>query len=546
MLKIIIVEDEDLLRDGLTTCVNWGKLGYELAGSAEDGAEALKLIKRVTPDVVITDIKMPHMDGIELSERIRSDYPEIKIIIISGYDEFEYARRALKAGVSEYILKPVNMEQLNTVMKTVAETLLAEREKEQEILKLKDMSQQGVGTIRQNLFSRILLRKQTPEEAEDLVLQIAEHVNGKYYSVGILEQQNFPIVSIDCDYLEIIELDRAFEQMAAKCIQVFIQTDAGSHIDILRSNNCERLFCIVHDSVQQVKDMIREITQLFETGQDGMEHLQLVFGKVSKELTGLYRSFLNAREISEKHYMENWAQILHTDGKASSTIQYMNYDAQSLFFEVRSGTSEGIRCCLAEFRESLSRENIVSYMQIVMIVSNLYFELIKLPEEVGGKINEIIGDPMVYYHNIIEKRKRHEMVEEIEKVCMLIHEYFNSVSGAKMQGVLKRISEYIEMHFMEENLAIKDAADYAYISVSYLSIIVKKEMGKTFIEYLTEVRIEKAKHYLVHTNMKNYEVANACGYSTPAYFSTVFKGECGMSPSAYRKEYQSQDKNMRI
>lgn len=89
---------------------------------------------------------------------------------------------------------------------------------------------------------------------------------------------------------------------------------------------------------------------------------------------------------------------------------------------------------------------------------------------------------------------------------------------------------------MEEDMAMKDVADYAYISISYLSLILKKEMGKTFIEYLTEVRIEKARKYLLHTNMKNYEVANACGYSTPAYFSTVFKGVCGVSPSAFRKE----------
>lgn len=541
MLKMIIVEDEDLLRDGLTTCVDWEALGYELSGVAEDGLEALKLIQKVNPDVVITDIKMPRMDGIVLSERIKAEYPKIKIVIISGYDEFEYARRALKAGVSEYILKPVNMEQLNNVMKTVAETLLAEREKEQEIIKLWDMSQQGMGTIRQNLFSRILLRKQRPHETEDLSSQISEYVEGKYYAVGILEQQDFPIISIDCDYLEIIEMDRAFEQMVVRCTHAYKETEAGKHVDILRSNNCERLFCIVHDTVWDVKNIIQDIRELFDVRQEDMEHLQLQFGHVSKELTGLYKSFLNAREISEKQFMKNWSEILHSDGKASSTIQYMNYDAQALFFEVRSGTKDGILRCLDEFRESLSKEKIISYMQIVMIVSNVFFELIKLPEEVGGKTKDIIGEPMDYYHSIIEKRKRHEMIAEIGKVCMLIHDYFDSVSGAKMQGVLKRISEYIETHYMEENLAMKDVADYAYISVSYLSLILKKEIGKTFIEYLTEVRIEKAKDYLIHTNMKNYEVANACGYSTPAYFSTVFKGVCGTSPSIFRKEHLSNE-----
>ena len=122
MLKLMIVEDEELLRMGLVTCVDWADLGYEIIGEAGDGEKALKLVEQNLPDVIITDIKMPRLNGIDMAEKLKADYPGIRIVVISGYDEFEYARRALKMGVSEYILKPINLEQLK---KTVVELRMA-------------------------------------------------------------------------------------------------------------------------------------------------------------------------------------------------------------------------------------------------------------------------------------------------------------------------------------------------------------------------------------------------------------------------------------
>lgn len=524
MLKLVIAEDEELLREGLTTCINWNELGFELVGEASDGLEALELVERTLPDVVITDIKMPHMSGIELIEAVKKTYKEIKIIIISGHDDFEYARKAMLAGCSEYLLKPLNLKRLQVVVKAIGD----------EINEIKDNNQTARKKKRQSYFNRVLLQRQKKGLSEFLGKN-EEYFYSKYYAVGILEEEDFPVISIDSDYLEIIDLDQRFEEHVLECLKSGLEDGERESIEILRSNNCERLICIMGESVDYVKRLIKSLNRIFDRKNEYTEQMELSFGNIYRAAKGLNRSYLDAKKISENRYMKNWEQILHTDGPASSTIKYMNYDAQALFFEIRSGKNENIVKYLDEFRDSLYRENITSYMQIIMIISNLYYELIKLPREMGGNIEDLIGEPIQYYQKIIQKRKRSEMVEQLKELCFIIHSFFENVSGGKMQGVIRFIHEYIEEHYSEEKLSMKDVADSAYISVSYLSIILKKETGKTFIEYLTEVRINKAKEFLKNSDMKSYEVAMACGYSSSAYFSTVFKGITGMSPSSYRK-----------
>lgn len=537
MLKLIIVEDEDLLREGLSTCIDWNELGYELVGTAEDGVMALELISEINPDIIISDIKMPHMNGLELAEYVNENFPSIRMVIISGYDDFEYAKKAITVGVCEYILKPINLDELYCVMKKLRENVICQIEKEREFYELKEQNTKNIEKIRYDLFLKIILHKQKIQEITDYQEEILEYFNDNYYAVGIIESPNYPILSIDSDYLEVIEMDKSFEKMIVHKMDTYKNSNDAKFIEVLHSNNCERLICVFHNSMQNVKNIINDMHEIFENDVNGQENLQLQFGNVLKGLNGLYKSFLQARKYNEDNLIECWSRSMNSKGKDKFGL-FMDYDLSNLFYEIRSGTANGIEKEINELCESVKKENIVSYMQLMMIINNIFFQLVKLPEETGGNINSIIDDPGKYYRRIIEKHRRTEMFEELKCLCLTIHEYFAGITGTKVQGILKRIEEYMEENYMEERLCMKDVAKYAYVSVTYLGIILKKETGKTFIEYLTEIRIEKAKQFLRETNMKNYEIANACGYSTPTYFSTVFKEICGISPSLYRKQYQ--------
>lgn len=142
MWKAVLIEDEDLLREGLVHAIPWGELGFELAGTAEDGLAGLELVERTEPHVVLTDIHMTRMDGLTMAEKIREKYPQMFLVFISGYDEFEYARRALKLGAEEYILKPVRLEQVEEALRRIEKQLKERRERETEYRELKKLEEQ--------------------------------------------------------------------------------------------------------------------------------------------------------------------------------------------------------------------------------------------------------------------------------------------------------------------------------------------------------------------------------------------------------------------
>lgn len=145
MWKAVLIEDEDLLRDGLIRAVPWAELGFEMAGSAEDGLAGLELVERARPDVVFTDVHMAKMNGLAMAEKIRERYPQMFLVFISGYDEFEYARRALKLGAEEYILKPVRLEEVEEALRRIAKQLEERREREAEYRELKKLEEQYRG-----------------------------------------------------------------------------------------------------------------------------------------------------------------------------------------------------------------------------------------------------------------------------------------------------------------------------------------------------------------------------------------------------------------
>lgn len=530
MWRVVIIEDEDLLREGLKNCFDWEKKGFQIVGDADNGKQALELIREKEPDVVFTDIKMPFMDGITMTEKLKDRYPDIKVVIISGYDEFEFARRALKAGVSEYILKPVNLKQLEELLEKLGGELREKEEKKKEWYRLQEIEESSRTSIRQNLLEKLLFRKVPAEEIEKASSAVYQELAKLYYVIGIIDRWDFTMLSVECDYLEIIKSDSQFEERVRQYIS------PEDPVDILRENNCERLLCIRAENEKECRRIREKLKKRFLVCRE--EGIESVFSHVCRGMEGVYGAYVYARGLRKKQYASSMEEVLKEEASVNTKIQYMNYDADNLFYEIRSGSREQVEKEVERFEEELNREKIFSHMHLVLIISNLYFSLTKLPGEIGGDINDILGEPMEHYQRLLLCSGREEMLAYLKKVCLTVNEYFMEMGEGKTKGILKRITDYMKENYGDEELSMKEVARQAYISVSYMGIILKKETGKTFIEYLTEIRLEQAKKYLRETELKNYEIAMKCGYSNPTYFSTVFKGVTGSSPSAYRKQHK--------
>lgn len=539
MLKIVIVEDEDMLREGLVNYINWEELGFEVAGEAADGAEGLKVIEKTRPDVVMTDIKMPHMDGITMTERIIEQYGDIQVVIISGYDDFEFARRALKAGVKEYILKPVNLEQLKNVMNKVREEIEVRKEHMTEYHKLKDLEQYSREQLRDKLFSDLLLNNASLEDVRHTIELLDFAANEYSYMVGILEMEEFPIAAMDCDYLEVMEMDREFQEFAESCVDGSLPGCV-----VLKRTACERIICLAGADGDQVEETAAKITRCGRSTYGDNIRTAVTFSSSYHGIGRLKKAWIEVQKLHEERYMEKWNSVIAKQPGPDTGEITQESCTRRLLEEVKSGNREGIEEAVSMLDAWLNKEKVFSHMHLVVTVSSIFFEVVKLPETAGGDIKEVLGDPMDYYREIIAKTKRRELLAEFSQICFKIGDYFSEISEDRVTGALARALDYMKKEHSNESLMLKDVAAYAYISSSYLSIILKKETGKTFIEYLTDIRMEHAAKLLRETEFKNYEIAEACGFSNPTYFSTVFKNIYGISPSSYRRREKEASSNI--
>ncbi len=527
MLKVVIADDEDVIRGGLINFIDWNKIGYEFIGEASNGKEAAELIHSVKPDVFLTDIKMPFLDGLTLVDDMKKEYPDLYIIILSGHDEFEYARRALAAGVYEFLLKPIQINNLISVLTKIKEDYDKREEARDEFKKLKEIEQEGKLQIQNKIYRAILIDNVPLRELQDSLSLLSRSTEDNFYVAGVVEMQNLVMRTLESDYLELTEIDREFGDRVERIMK---------HIDscfLYKSGNCERILCLQASNSQILQKQMNEISNNIRNQLDEQFPIVLSYGSVNQGLEGLRSSYMESRSTLEKIYNQNWTNVLYPENPASKPLTLMNFDTRALVSEVQTGSKSGIDTELQIFEATLKSEGITSFMMLIMIVSDIYFQIIKLPEGVEPNSSEVLKNPAQYYHKIVSQKDIPGILYHLKKVCYEVNDFYAELNKGKFTGVCKRVAEYMNANYSKENLMIKEVAQHAFVSTSYLSVILKKELGVTFIEYLTKIRMEKAKKFLDETQMRQYEVAEACGYSNPTYFSTIFKRYYGVSPSGY-------------
>lgn len=382
-MKVFLVEDEIIMREGIRNNIDWEKEGFEFAGEASDGELAYPLIQDSKPDILITDIRMPFMDGLELSRRVKKEMPDIKIIVLSGYDEFEYAREGIRIGITEYLLKPIDGNKLLEAVKRVAQLILSERESQMES---KPGQEQDSGKSRQ-------------AEAEETVAQRSP--GGQETELGILE---------------VGKLDR---RVAERFLKTGLKSEVTNFVDDYFSSF-------------------------------GINNIQSL----------LFRQYVT------------------TD---------MYFTAVSML-------------------EGLGYEN---------------GELAKHCGEIRD-INKVLSS--------VESNK-----EYLKKILSTAIDLREVVSQKKYHSILEEAKSYIEQHYDDVNISLNSVAASVNLSPNHFSSIFSQEMGKTFVEYLTFVRMEKAKELLRTSSLKSAEIAYAVGYKDAHYFSYLFKKNQDCTPKEYRQ-----------
>lgn len=537
MYKLVIVDDEPSVVNGLSTYFDWNVYGIELVGTADDGDKGLALIRDVEPDIVLTDVKMPSMDGIAMSTEIRSILPGAKIIFISGFDNAEYLKSALKVHAVDYIFKPVSRKELDTVITRVLTSLQEETRAKELVNEMQAKLTESLPLLRERfLFSVISdsIKEETVRERIrflNLPLLDAQAYIVMVVVIDDLSQVMDPRSERDKQLLSYAALNIIQELMDKTTRGVVFEKVTGEYVGILIQEQ-ETLLEGEEDGLlvlaAAVRDNLRRWLKLSVT---------IGVGEYVNQLSELPLSYKQAREAASQKWYLGKNQILTVDSLQSGENEHYRLaeTAEQVLAAIKSGDNAGLDRELDEIFASMGRSRKEGFrygrnisQQLILLSTRVLLELNALNGEWETKETE--AWEMVMRQETIQDLKKH-VSSYLDEVCSCVREKRSGRTGS----VIDRIHRLIHERYAE-NLTTVDIAEGVFLSPTYVSLLFKQETGETLFEYLTKVRIEKAKELLRDPRNKFYEVCHAVGYVDPSHFSKLFKKMTGYTPSAYREQ----------
>lgn len=531
--SVLLVDDEEEVFSVIIKKLDWEAMGFVIAGYAKNGVEALEMAEELQPDVVMTDIKMPYMDGLTLSHRLKELYKNIKIIIFSGFDEFEYAKEAIKIEAEEYILKPINATELKEVFVRMKENLDREMDERRDIDKLRQYYMESLPVLQENFYTSLIEGRIATDKLDQYlgIYQIA--LDGPYYAVTILHvSQNDTDGSMD-------------PLLVAMSVRKLAEEQLNAQYDC-------RMFTYLRDIVLIAQLQSPESATGYTDALDRFCKLSARIcgatvtagiGHVCEDIGELPRSYMGARNAISYRVLYgigkaiNIAEIAPSENIARSSN---GQPVQAMFKMIRMGSEQeliaAVECCVDD-----SVGNDMSLADYRVFVMGLVTEIFRFAASNNINLENVFDAGSDIYSEAFALESKDALKGWLMEAARKMRQMILSERAVNVRSFVERAKEYVKEHFASSDLAVETVCRTLGVSTAYFSTIFKKETGKTFINYLTEYRMEIAVELLLTGDEKTYVIAEKTGYSDPNYFSYVFKKQFGVSPSKYRAEHNRTD-----
>ncbi len=522
MLKVLIVDDEPFVRQGLKDIIDWKKYGFSLCGEAENGLNAINMIEMYHPHIVITDIKMPGIDGLELVRKASKELQtSTKFIILSGYEDFKYARTAIQLNVKGYLLKPVEEDELITVLLNMKEEINAEREKEKKHFdSIKALASE---TIKSLIFGNA--------DADDLV-------NAKQW-LGACDNEELYYVIIDIDdyYQCLKEVDADQGLLDCSDIENIIYEVLGRDNSLnIYLEHIYRYGIVVNKSILQ--NFNYKIEELVDT-------LYNKFSETEKVSVSIFvgAGVMNAAELKTSYDSCHEAMNYQHLSSENNVIYYdevkdlsFSYDLSNIefFSKLLEAIENNMQDEIILHVDSIFKEMQEKHIDPEIIkayIIKFELEFIKIVSEMSGDASEILRKNTIAN---TKDRKMHICKSEFIRFCTESANYYKALKDRKSNGLMYEIEKYIQKNY-NTDISLKSLAEVFYINSVYLGQLFKKNFGAYFSDYLNQLRIEEAMRLLRRTDLKVYEVAQSVGYIDTNYFICKFEKYCSMTPSQYKR-----------
>ena len=537
MYKVFLVEDEIVVREGIRNSIPWEQTPYSLAGEAPDGEMALSMIADIKPDILITDIRMPFMDGLALSRIVKKTLPWIKIIILSGHDEFEYAREAISVGVEEYLLKPVSAQDMIRALDKIARRIDEEKENLLNIEKLKAQIRSSSDILRDKWLSDFLNGRisaaraieQGREFGVDLLARSCIVVAMGIVSPAGNEEQLFPVKLILHNIMEKYPNGIWFSEHEKQFV-VFIRETANS------ADGVSPAGYMVGESAYAIAQAVK-----YEVERNTGCKVMAGIGPSVERIGEAVKSYQTALKIVNYGIARGLFQIAD-----SSLLPRGDFDPAGLstisgdqfVTRLKYASKKDIDSLSGEYFKGLESSFGENSLTAYFVLGEIIVASSKIVEALGGNIRDIA--PFSLNQEDIQRiiSSRDLFLEKVKALFAAVIEYRDAHTAGRYQSVIVRTKEYIEGSFADADLSLYSTASHVGISPNHLSTVFAQETGENFIEYLTRVRLEKAKQLLRNTAMKSADIANETGFSDPHYFSYIFKKHTGVSSRDFRLRCQ--------
>ncbi|MCI9593126.1 MAG: response regulator [Lachnospiraceae bacterium] len=535
LYRIILVDDEEEVRKSIIKKIDWQSAGFQVVGDAENGQDALEKIEALKPEVVLTDIRMPYMDGLTLAGKLRQKYPSIKLVIFSGFDDFEYAKQAIKLNVIEYILKPVNVEELTAILQKIKFNLDEEIAQRRNVDILRENYRKSIPIIREQFLNDFIRRPFSEDEAKEKLQE---------YDVPILGAKKWVAVAIDIEDGEIsrenslsfhkekelipVSVRQMLKEMLEGCFRIALFTASMDSRQVI-------LAAIDEGKTQTgfitiMEDVCKEIKRVLEVP------ITAGIGKGCTSLSEMplsYQSAVDALGYKAMVGTGGTIYIYDVEPMTRGKLLWESRDEEELFAAVKFGPKSRIQTLTEEIAARLDGAKVHASQQQVYQIS-IVTSVVRLIQQYDMDLSELFGREGSY-QEIIGKIVKGEMFGNwLFHTCCHIHERMSQERESSMQQVIQEARRYIQENYPDPELSVEKICRHLHMSPAYFSTMFKKETGQAYTAYLTEVRLNQAVELLRMTNDKTYVIAAKVGYQEQNYFSYVFKKRFGVSPTKFR------------
>ena len=519
--KILLVDDEEEVRTSIIKKIDWEKAGFSVIGDAENGKDALEKIELLEPDVVLTDIRMPYMGGLELAEELRRVRPSIKIVIFSGYDDFEYAKQAIKLNIAEYILKPVNAKELTEILEKLKENLDSEIEQLHGEAAQKENLQKNLAILRENFLGNLVKGKLHKEQIQRDMQE---------YGLSLLQNQCWVVLKINLGVVQNSKGNELISISVRTLLDSRLQ-EWGNFASFYRpSGLCVIVGLEKEEELAELMALLDDVCR--ESRRILHQPLTIGIGGIVHQLEKMAQSYSGAREAVAYHGIVGDLIYIRDVEPQKKPILWLDDKLEAdLSYALRFGDEENISSCAETIVQPMRAAEGKSIQAYLISILHVLLRVVQ-KQELDEAL--VFGAYTDYYGVLSQVQTAEALFEWLCGVGFSISACIANDRKGTARTMVQDAKKYIEENYQNSALSLEMLCRHLHMSTAYFSTVFKRESGESYTSYLTGVRMEKAAELLKTTDEKTYVIAAKVGYDEPNYFSYVFKKRYGVSPNKFR------------